>query len=92
MIQYKRFHLTILFNSISISCECPSACKVNVNSQRSLLAHFEVTLDSIVIPKIHANDNISQICYGGQISSQSNAVNCSFSDNLTPLRPTIIFC
>ena len=32
-----------------------------------------------------AHNNISQICYCDQISLQSAAVNCSFSDNLTPL-------
>ena len=32
-----------------------------------------------------AHNNISQICYCGQISLQSASVNCSFSDNLTPL-------
>ena len=32
-----------------------------------------------------AHNNISQICYCGQISLQSAAVNCCFSDNLTPL-------
>ena len=34
--------------------------------------------------------NISQICYCGQISLQSAAVNCSFSDNLTSLGVTFI--
>ena len=37
--------------------------------QRCLLAHLEATLAH----------NISQICYCGQISLQSAAVNCSFS-------------
>ena len=32
-----------------------------------------------------AHNNINQICYCGQISLQSAAVNCSFSDKLTPL-------
>ena len=35
-------------------------------------------------------DSISQICYCGQISLQSAPVNCSFSDNLTPLEATFI--
>ena len=34
--------------------------------------------------------NLSQICYCGQISLQSAAVNCTFSDNLTPLGVTFI--
>ena len=37
------------------------------------------------------HNNKSQICYCGQISLQSAAVNCSFSDNLTPLGGTIYF-
>ena len=32
-----------------------------------------------------AHNNKSQICYCDQISFQSAAVNCSFSENLTPL-------
>ena len=40
------------------------AIKINDNPKRCLLAH----------------NNISQICYCGQISLQSAAVNCSFSD------------
>ena len=46
--------------------------------QRSVIAHFEATLNSL------AHNNISQICYCGQISLQSAAVNCSFSNNLAP--------
>ena len=38
-------------------------------------------------PKLHL---ISQICYCCQISLQSAAVNCSFSDKLTPLEETFI--
>ena len=37
-----------------------------------------------------ARNNIRPIYYCGQISLQKAAVNCSFSDNLTPLRVTII--
>ena len=33
----------------------------------------------------HINISLSQICCCSQISLQSAAVNCSFSDNLTPL-------
>ena len=36
------------------------------------------------------HNNISQICYCGQISLQSAAVNLSFPDNLTPLGVTLI--
>ena len=59
------------------------------NPQRCLLAHFEATLD-FSRSEFTAHNNISQICYYGQISLQSGAVNCSFSDNLKPLRVTFI--
>ena len=48
--------------------------------QRCLLAHFEATLDIISLVNILAHNNKSQICYCGQISLQSAAVNGSFSD------------
>ena len=53
-----------------------------------LLAHSEATLVFISICAVHkslANNNISQICYCGQILLQSTAAVCSFSDNPTPL-------
>ena len=52
--------------------------------QSCVLAHFEATLD-FSRSEFTSHNNISQICYCGQISFQSAAVNCSFSDNLTPL-------
>ena len=39
----------------------------------------------LVVVNLLAHNNISQICYCGQISLQSAAVNCSSSDNLTLL-------
>ena len=49
-------------------------------------------LDSILaVANLLAHNNISQICYCGQISLQSAAVNCSFSDNLTPFWGSIYF-
>ena len=47
--------------------------------QRCLLAHFEATLYLAVV-NLLAHNNKSQICYCGQISLQSAAVNCSFSN------------
>ena len=48
-------------------------------------------LDSILaVVNLLAQNNISQICYCGQISLLSAAVNCSFSDNLTSLGVTFI--
>ena len=39
----------------------------------------------LAVANLLAHNNISQICYCGQISLQSAAVNCSFSDHLTPV-------
>ena len=44
----------------------------------------------LAVANLLAHNNISQICYCGQILLQSAAVNCSFSDNLTPLGVTFI--
>ena len=38
----------------------------------------------LAVANLLAHNDISQICYGGQISLQSAAVNCSFSEYLTP--------
>ena len=47
-------------------------------------------LHSIAVANLLAHNNKSQICYCCQILLQSAAVNCSFSDNLTPLGVTFI--
>ena len=44
----------------------------------------------LAVANLLAHNNKSQICYCGQISLQSAAVNCSFSDNLTPLGVSFI--
>ena len=44
----------------------------------------------LAIANLLAHNNISQICYCGQFSLQSAAVNCSFSDNLTFFGVTFI--
>ena len=44
----------------------------------------------LAVANLLDHNNKSQICYCGQISLQSAAVNCSFSDNLTPLGVTFI--
>ena len=58
--------------------------------QRCLPAHFEATLD-LIVANLLAHNNLSQICYFGQISLQSAAVNCSFSGNLTPFGGNVYF-
>ena len=45
----------------------------------------------LAVANLLAHNNKSQICYCGQISLQSAAVNCSFSDNMTPLEGNINF-
>ena len=45
----------------------------------------------LAVANLLAHNNISQICYCGQILLQSATVNCSFSDNLTPLGGNIYF-
>ena len=46
----------------------------------------------IAVVNLLAHNNKSQICYCGQISLQSAAVNCSFRDNLTHLCGYHLFC
>ena len=58
--------------------------------QKFSLAHFEATL-SFSRSFLLAHNNKSQICYCGQISLQSAAVNCSFCDNLIPLGGNVYF-
>ena len=45
----------------------------------------------LTVANLLAHNNTIQICYCGQISLQSAAVNCSFSDNLTPFGGNIYF-
>ena len=44
----------------------------------------------LAVANLLAHINISPICYCGQLSLQSAAVDCSFSDNLTPLGVALI--
>ena len=44
----------------------------------------------LAMANLLAHNNISQICYCSQDSLQKDTVNCSFSDNLTPLGETFI--
>ena len=58
----------------------PQKCLLAISKLHSILA----------IANLLVHNNISQICYCGQISLQSAAVNCSFSDNLISLGVTFI--
>ena len=42
------------------------------------------------VANLLAHNNKSQICYCGQIALESGSVNCSFSENLTPLGVSFI--
>ena len=65
------------------------ASKINVTPEGVYLPISK--LQSILaVANLLSHNNISQICYCGQISLQSAAVNCSFSDKLTPLGVTFI--
>ena len=55
--------------------ECIIVSKINVTSRRCLFANFEATLDFIRSEFTCPYNNTSRICYCGQISLQSDAVN-----------------
>ena len=66
------------------------ASKINVTPKCVYLPILK--LHSILaVANLLPHNNISQICYCGQISLQSAAVNCSFSDNLTIMEGNIFF-
>ena len=65
------------------------ASKINVTSKGVYLPISKLK-SILAVVNLPAHNNISQICYCGQISFQSAAVNCRFSDNLTPLGETFI--
>ena len=70
-----------------LKCTIPS--KINVTPKGVNLPISK--LHSILAVAIYLSiNNISQICYIGQISLQSAAVNCRFSYNLTPFGVTFI--
>ena len=70
--------------------QCTIASKINVTPKGVYLPISK--LHSILaVANLLAHNNKIRICYCGQISLQSAAVNCSFSDNLTPLGGNICF-
>ena len=60
---------------------------INVTSKSLYLPFSKIHLD---VANLLAHNNMSQICYSGQNLVQSAVVDCSFSDNLTPLGVTFI--
>ena len=61
-----------------------NASKTNV-TPKGVYLPISMLHSTLAVVNLLAHDYISQICYCGQISLQSAAVNCSFSDNLTSL-------
>ena len=70
--------------------KCTITSKINGTS---IGVYLPITnLHSILaVVNLLAHNNIRQICYCGQISLQSAAVNCSFSDNMTHYGGNIYF-
>ena len=66
------YYICTIASKITVT---PKGVQLPISKLRSILA----------VANLPAHNNKSQICYCGQISLQSAAVNCSFSDNLTPL-------
>ena len=63
-----------------MTLNCTIASKINVTPDGVYLPISK--LHSILaVANLLAHNNKSQICYCGQISLQSAAVNCTFSDN-----------
>ena len=65
------------------ACNVPSPAKLML-PPKVFTCHFEATLN-LAVANLLVQNNISIIFYCGQISLQSAALNCSFSDNLTPV-------
>ena len=63
---------------------CTIASKINGTTKGVYLPISKIHWISS-FANLLTHNNICQICYWGQISLQSVAVNCCFSDNLTPL-------
>ena len=68
---------------------CTTASKIN-GTPKGVYLHISKLHSILAVANLLAHNNISQICYCGQISLQSAAANCSFSDTLT-LGGTIYF-
>ena len=65
------------------------ASKINVTLKGIYLPNSKLHL-ILAVANLLVHNNISEICYCSQISLQSAAVNCSFSDSLTPFGVTFI--
>ena len=68
---------------------CTIDSKINVTS-KSVYLPISKQHSILAVANLLAHNNKSRNYYCSQISLQSAAVNCSFSDNLTPLGVTFI--
>ena len=68
---------------------CTIASRIN-GTPKSVYLPISKLHSTLAVANLLAHNNISQFCYCGQISLQSAAVNCYFSDNLTPLGVTFV--
>ena len=66
---------------IATISSCTIASKINV-TPKGVYLPISKQHSILAVANLLAHNNKSQICYCGQISLQSAAVNCSFSDNL----------
>ena len=66
------------------------ASKIN-GTPKSVYLPISKLHSILAVANLLAHNNISQICYCGQISLQSAADNCNFSDNLTSLGGNVYF-
>ena len=86
-------YIKIYFNSKTDSTKC-IACTIasKINGTPKGVYLFIPKLHSILaVANLLAPNNIIQFCSCGQISLQSAAVNCSFSDNLDTFGGNIYF-
>ena len=63
---------------------CTIAYKINYTPKMFTCPFWSYIYSILAVANLLAHNNKNQICYCGQISLQSAAVNSSFSDNLTP--------
>ena len=68
---------------------CAIASKIN-ETPKGVYLPISKLHSILAVANLLAHNNISQICYCGQISLQSAAVSCCLSDDLTPLGVTLI--
>ena len=78
------FERTVLTMLVLGDDVCIIASKINGTSKGVYLPVSKLR-SILAVANSLAQNNIRQICYCCQISLQSAAVNCSFSENLTPL-------